>query len=150
VLGAVLAPALGRLYAGVVGRGAWVEDGQVRRPIRVRTTPEEGLTVVASRSHGDAARLESYLNGMRVARIFEAGSSLKLCLLAAGEADLYPRFGRTMEWDIAAGQAVLAAAGGLVQTLEGTPLRYGKPGFENPHFVALASHPSNEAAAPAR
>ena len=66
----------------------------------------------------------------------QAGSSLKFCLLARAEADLYPRLGRTMEWDTAAGHAVLQAAGGSVQTLDGTPLSYGKPGFENPHFVA--------------
>ena len=66
----------------------------------------------------------------------QVGSSLKLCLLACGQADLYPRLGRTMEWDIAAGHAVLAAAGGEVLTLDGSPLRYGKTGFENPHFVA--------------
>jgi 3'(2'), 5'-bisphosphate nucleotidase len=67
---------------------------------------------------------------------------LKLCLLAAGEADLYPRLGRTMEWDIAAGHAVLAAAGGDVHTLDGQPLRYGKPGFENPHFAAWGVPPT--------
>jgi 3'(2'), 5'-bisphosphate nucleotidase len=71
-----------------------------------------------------------------VASLANAGSSLKLCLVAAGDADLYPRLGRTMEWDIAAGHAVLRAAGGEVWCLDGTPLRYGKPGFENPHFVA--------------
>jgi 3'(2'), 5'-bisphosphate nucleotidase len=71
-----------------------------------------------------------------VAALSAAGSSLKFCLLAAGEADLYPRLGRTMEWDIAAGHAVLAAAGGRVTRLDGTPMTYGKPGFENPHFVA--------------
>ena len=137
VLGVVVAPALGRTFAGVAGRGAWCEDGQGRRAIATRAEPAEGLTVVASRSHGDAAALERYLEGRAVARIVEAGSSLKLCLLAAGEADLYPRFGRTMEWDIAAGHAVLAAAGGSVCRLDGVALRYGKPGFENPHFVAL-------------
>ena len=138
LLGVVGAPAKGRLFAGVVGQGAWVEDDGVpgRRPIRVRAVPAEGLTVVASRSHGDAAALDAFLAGRRVARLASAGSSLKLCLLAAGEADLYPRLGRTMEWDIAAGHAVLAAAGGDVGTLDGTPLSYGKPGFENPHFVA--------------
>ncbi|MBF0375322.1 MAG: 3'(2'),5'-bisphosphate nucleotidase CysQ, partial [Alphaproteobacteria bacterium] len=68
-----------------------------------------------------------------------AGSSLKFCLVAAGEADLYPRFGRTMEWDIAAGHAILRAAGGEVVTVDGKPMRYGKAGFENPHFIALAS-----------
>jgi 3'(2'), 5'-bisphosphate nucleotidase len=91
---------------------------------------------VASRSHGDAAALDAFLNGRKVASLTNAGSSLKLCLVAAGEADLYPRLGRTMEWDIAAGHAVLSAAGGCVTDLVGTALRYGKPGFDNPHFVA--------------
>lgn len=136
VLGVVLAPALGRLWAGVMGQGAWREDGDGRRAIRCRAVPAEGLTVVASRSHGDAVALDTFLAGRRVATLINAGSSLKLCLVAAGEADLYPRLGRTMEWDIAAGHAVLAAAGGRVDTLAGAPLAYGKPGFENPHFVA--------------
>lgn len=137
VLGVVHAPALGRLWAGAAGQGAWVEDAQGRRALQVREVPAEGLTVVASRSHGDAALLAGYLRGLHVARIVSAGSSLKLCLLAAGEADLYPRFGRTMEWDIAAGHAVLAAAGGRVEGHPpGTPFVYGKPGYENPHFIA--------------
>jgi 3'(2'), 5'-bisphosphate nucleotidase len=136
VLGVVLAPAIGRLFAGVAGHGAFAEREGARVPIRCRQVPQEGLTVVASRSHGDAAAQGAFLAGRRVARLANAGSSLKLCLVAAGEADLYPRLGRTMEWDIAAGHAVLAAAGGAVTTLDGAPLRYGKPGFENPHFVA--------------
>jgi len=136
VQGVVFAPAIGRLFAGTVGQGAWVDEVRGRRPIAVRDVPAEGVTVVASRSHGDASLLERYLSGQRVARVVGAGSSLKLCLLAAGEADLYPRFGRTMEWDIAAGHAVLAAAGGRVETLDGGSLSYGKPGFENPDFVA--------------
>jgi 3'(2'), 5'-bisphosphate nucleotidase len=136
VLGVVLAPALGRLFAGALGQGAYVEEGGTRRAIRCRPVPDAGLTVVASRSHGDAAALDAFLAGRKVAARANSGSSLKLCLLAAGEADLYPRLGRTMEWDIAAGHAVLAAAGGRVTALDGTPLRYGKPGFENPHFVA--------------
>jgi len=140
VLGVVLAPALGnggRLYAGLVDQGAWVEDAAGRRPIRCRAVPPEGLTVVASRSHGDAAALDRFLAGRKVAALANAGSSLKLCLVAAGEADLYPRLGRTMEWDIAAGHAVLRAAGGDVTRIDdGQPLRYGKPGFENPHFAA--------------
>jgi 3'(2'), 5'-bisphosphate nucleotidase len=136
VLGVVLAPAIGRLFAGAAGLGALAEQGGTQRAIRCRTVPAEGLTVVSSRSHGDAAALDTFLAGRRVAASVNAGSSLKLCLVAAGEADLYPRFGRTMEWDIAAGHAVLLAAGGRVVTLHGEPLRYGKPGFENPHFVA--------------
>ncbi len=139
VLGVVLAPALGRLFAGVVGQGAWLEEAGSRRAIRCRAVPADGLTVVASRSHGDAAALDAFLAGRKVAALANAGSSLKLCLVAAGEADLYPRLGRTMEWDIAAGHAVLAAAGGRVNTLAGAPLGYGKPGFDNPHFVAEAA-----------
>jgi 3'(2'), 5'-bisphosphate nucleotidase len=139
VLGVVLAPALGRLFAGAAGQGAYLEEGGTRRAIRCRPVPDAGLTVVASRSHGDAAALDAFLAGRRVAALANAGSSLKLCLVAAGEADLYPRLGRTMEWDIAAGHAVLAAAGGQVTALDGAPLCYGKPGFENPHFVASAA-----------
>jgi 3'(2'), 5'-bisphosphate nucleotidase len=135
-LGVVLAPALGRLYAGALGTGAFTEDEAGRRAIHCRPVPAEGLTVVASRSHGDAAALDAFLNGRKVASLANAGSSLKLCLVAAGEADLYPRLGRTMEWDIAAGHAVLLAAGGSVADLRSAPLRYGKPGFDNPHFVA--------------
>ena len=134
--GVVFAPAIDRLFAGWVGQCAWVEDAGVRRAMHGRTPPREGLHVLASRSHGDEAALRGYLAGKPVARVSYAGSSLKLCLIASAEADLYPRFTRTMEWDIAAGHAVLAAAGGSVDTLDGAPLRYGKPGFGNPHFVA--------------
>lgn len=136
VLGVVLAPALGQLYLGAEECGAHVQTAEGRRAISCRCAPEHGLTVVASRSHGDAEALETFLNGRKLAEVRSAGSSLKLCLVAAGEADLYPRLGRTMEWDIAAGHAVLAAAGGRVTTLDGQVLGYGKPGYENPHFVA--------------
>lgn len=135
-LGVVFAPALDQMFAGDVDSGAWLEAAGGRRPIRCRQVPAAGLTVLGSRSHGDAAALEAFLAGKRVAELVSAGSSLKLCRIAAGEADLYPRLGRTMEWDIAAGQAVLVAAGGSVRDLQGAALRYGKPGFENPHFVA--------------
>ena len=106
VLGVVLAPALGRLFAGRGGRGRIRRRrrGAARRSLPA--VPAEGLTVVASRSHGDAAALDAFLAGRKVASLASAGSSLKLCLVAAGEADLYPRLGRTMEWDIAAGHAV--------------------------------------------
>lgn len=136
VLGVVLAPALGRLFAGVEGQGAWIDESGVRRPINCRQPPPEGLTVVASRSHGDAEALKASLRGQRVAKVVPAGSSLKLCLIAAGEADLYPRHGPTMAWDIAAGHAVLAAAGGAVCDLAGRPLRYDGADLANPHFIA--------------
>jgi 3'(2'), 5'-bisphosphate nucleotidase len=135
-LGVVLAPALGRLFAGAVGHGARTHDASGERSITCRNAPAEGVTVVASRSHGDADALEIFLAEHKVAAQTSAGSSLKFCLVAAGEADLYPRLGRTMEWDTAAGHAVLAAAGGRVMTLDGMDLRYGKPGLDNPHFVA--------------
>ncbi len=137
VLGVVAAPAQGRWWAGAVGLGAQAAEADgTPYPIAARRPPVEGLTVLGSRSHGDAAAMNAYLQGRRVTGFVAAGSSLKFCLIAAGEADLYPRFGRTMEWDTAAGHAVLRAAGGSVQTLDGAPLRYGKPAFENPHFVA--------------
>lgn len=138
-VGVVLAPALGRLFAGAVGHGAFVEDADGRRPIAVRNVPAEGLTVVASRSHGDATALDAFLAGRKVAELRGAGSSLKICLVAAGEADLYPRLGRTMEWDIAAGHAVLTAAGGRLTRTDNTALSYGKPDFANPHFVAAGA-----------
>ncbi|MBK8336872.1 MAG: 3'(2'),5'-bisphosphate nucleotidase CysQ [Sterolibacteriaceae bacterium] len=137
-LGVVLAPALGRLFAGHDAGGAFVEEAGARRSIACRTPPAQGLTVVASRSHGDAAALGAFLAGRKVAQLRHAGSSLKLCLVAAGEADLYPRLGTTMEWDTAGGDAVLRAAGGKLTTLAGDVLLYGKPGFENPHFIAAA------------
>jgi len=140
VLGVVLAPALGRLYAGARDAGAFLEDGQGRRQIRVRPVPEAGLTVVASRSHGDAEALARFLDGRKVAETRSAGSSLKICLVASAEADVYPRLGRTMEWDIAAGHAVLSAAGGRLLRLDGEALAYGKPGFDNPHFAAWGEH----------
>jgi len=137
VLGVVFVPVTGRLFAGARGLGAFEVDaaGQ-RRAIRCRAVPVEGLTVLASRSHGDTTALNRWLATQPVAQVKTAGSSLKLCLLAAGEADAYPRFGRTMEWDIAAGHAVLAAAGGSVRALDAQLLCYSKPGFENPDFVA--------------
>jgi 3'(2'), 5'-bisphosphate nucleotidase len=136
VLGVVFAPALGRLYAGAVGLGAWCEDATARRELRARVPPREGFTVALSRSHLDPGPTETYLARHPVRRRLCAGSSLKFGLIAAGEADLYPRFGRTMEWDTAAGHALLVAAGGAVTDLQGLPLRYGKPAFENPDFVA--------------
>jgi 3'(2'), 5'-bisphosphate nucleotidase len=134
-LGVVGVPATGELFGGIVGVGAWKRRGGTEVPVHARSVPAEGLTVLASRHHGDAARLEAFLAGRVVAKTLNFGSSLKFCRLAEGIADLYPRFGRTMEWDTAAPQAVLEAAGGAVCTLDGSPLLYGKSGWENPFFV---------------
>ena len=135
VLGVVGVPATGEIFGGIVGVGGWRQQDGQRSPIAARRCPPEGLTVVASRHHGDTSRLDGFLGGRNVARVVNFGSSLKFCRLAAGQADVYPRFGRTMEWDTCGPQAVLEAAEGSVETLDGRPLRYGKPGWENPHFV---------------
>ena len=145
-LGVVYAPARGRLFAGDVRARAAFRSEQspdageqaARTPIRVRTPPPGGLTVVASRSHR-TPETDAYLEQVKVAELVSVGSSLKFCLVAAGEADLYPRLGPTMEWDTAAGHAVLAAAGGTVVNVDGSPFRYGKAGFRNPSFIATAS-----------
>jgi 3'(2'), 5'-bisphosphate nucleotidase len=139
ILGVVLAPALGRLFAGTNGSGALVEEKGERRRLGCRVPPAEGVTVVASRSHGDVDAMDAFLRGRTVARVVSAGSSLKFCMVAAGEADLYPRLGTTMEWDTAAGHAVLSAAGGRVTCVDGAALAYGKPGLVNPHFLASGS-----------
>ncbi len=141
VLGVVVVPALGQTYAGAGLGTATLTDAAGTRPIAVRAVPAAGLTVVGSRSHGDAPAMEAFLAGRRVAAFRAAGSSLKLCLIAAGEADLYPRLGTTMEWDIAAGHAVLAAAGGGVTGIAGEPFRYGKADYRNRHFVAFGGDP---------
>jgi len=136
VLGIVVVPAIGETYAGAEPGTAVLEDAAGERKIHVRTPPADGLVVVGSRSHGDADAMAAFLGDRKVASFRAAGSSLKLCLLARGEADLYPRLGTTMEWDIAAGHAVLRAAGGRIETLDGAPFTYGKPAYRNPHFVA--------------
>ena len=146
--GVVYAPALDDIYYGLAGQGAgyaklktslkW--DGIHRSiDIRTRRLPPEGATVLASRSHCDA-ETEAFIAKTKVAKLVSAGSSLKFCTIAKGEADLYPRFGRTMEWDTAAGHAILLAAGGKVLTVDGQPLTYGKKqrGFDNPAFIASA------------
>lgn len=144
VVGVVLAPATGRLWRGVppaIDRDGLAEEvmsDQTARPIRVRAVPSAGVSVYTSRTHGKYSDLDIWLQGqgITVAERKIAGSSLKFCLIAAGEADLYPRFAPTNEWDTAAGQAVLEAAGGSVRREDGTPLTYGKPGFKNPWFIA--------------
>lgn len=135
LLGVVLAPARSRRWWGRVGEGAWTfAAGDVRR-IEVRPPPASGPVAVASRSHRDDAT-NAFLERQGVSETVSAGSSLKFCLVAEGSADVYPRFGTTMEWDTAAGQAVLAAAGGRVTTPENAPFVYRKPDFRNGPFIA--------------
>jgi 3'(2'),5'-bisphosphate nucleotidase len=144
-LGVIYLPASGKLFAAVVGEGAWraeVKDGAVaeRQAIRTRR-PGAVLDVVASRSHR-SPETEAFIARFNVGHLVHRGSSLKFCAVAEGKADLYPRLGTTMQWDTAAGDAILRAAGGQVVTLDGRPLTYG-PGpargpdaFRNPWFVA--------------
>ena len=137
VMGVVHAPARGRMFLGALHEGAFetTEALAAFKAITVRAAPADGLVAVGSRSHNDA-KTEEFLKQFAVKQFVSAGSSLKFCLVAAGEADLYARAGRTMEWDTAAGQAVLMAAGGAMTLWDGTPFTYGKFGFENPAFVA--------------
>jgi 3'(2'), 5'-bisphosphate nucleotidase len=144
VAGAVYAPVLGRLWSGgataqvrMVAPGAALAQATGSRTIRTRAAPAVGLIALASRSHGDP-ETEALLSRLPVVERRAAGSSLKFCLVAEGEADMYPRFGPTMEWDTAAGEAVLRAAGGTVLDPAGGPFRYGKAEgrYRNGPFVA--------------
>ena len=143
-IGVVYAPAIKRLYSGIVGQGAWLsvidQDGGSgqREQIFVAKVPDKQLIAVASRSHR-SAETDAFLETLDVSDFAAAGSSLKFCLLAEGKAHIYPRFGRTMEWDTGAGQAVLEAAGGTVENYpDGGALTYAKNerGFDNPYFIA--------------
>ena len=137
ILGMVHVPALGVTYGGAgPGTARRWRGANAAEPITARTPPPEGLVVVHSRSHENNEKLAAFLVGKQVAEKRVCGSSVKFCQLAAGEADLYPRFGPTMEWDTAAGHAVLIAAGGSVTTLDGAAFRYGKEGCCNPGFIA--------------
>ncbi|MDE2450768.1 MAG: 3'(2'),5'-bisphosphate nucleotidase CysQ [Gammaproteobacteria bacterium] len=143
-LGVVYAPVGGMLYAGNVATGSAFRCSHPadaptpgpREPLHVRPVPDiGGITAVVSRSHS-TPETEAYLSRYEVKHRVSVGSSLKFCLVAAGEADLYPRLGPTMEWDTAAGHAVLVAAGGKVLAPGGEPLAYGKPEFRNSFFIA--------------
>lgn len=138
ILGVVLAPAKGVAWWGAMGHGATRREGDSVRQIAVRKPPASGAIAVASRSHRDA-ETNAFLAERGITETISAGSSLKFCLVAEGQADVYPRFAPTMEWDTAAGHAVLRAAGGRVLTREGQPLRYGKPEFRNSSFIAEGS-----------
>jgi 3'(2'), 5'-bisphosphate nucleotidase len=136
VLGVVYLPATDACYSGLAGRAERRIGTGTPEAIVARPEPQDGLVMAISRSHADGEVERARARGLSVASTIVAGSSLKFCRIAEGVADLYPRFGTTMEWDTAAGQAVLQAAGGRVETTEGAPLGYGKPDFRNPHFIA--------------
>lgn len=147
VVGCVYAPALNELY--LAGEGAYrapLRPGEIppaltlMQKLATKPYPAEGLRAMASRSHLDAES-EALLRRLPVASWKPAGSSLKFCLIAQGDGDIYPRLAPTMEWDTAAGHAVLTAAGGCVIGRDGAPLRYGKAGFRNTGFVAWGRAP---------
>ena len=143
VVGVIAAPALGLIWRGVVGRGSErlkFSAGQMSQPetIRTRDRPAGELIVMMSRSHLDGPT-QAYLNALPHTRRVACGSSVKFCRLAEGTADHYPRLGPTHDWDVAAGHAILAAAGGSVIDPDGTPLTYGTPEFLIPAFLAWGS-----------
>ena len=137
LVGVVHLPMTGTSYLGNP-EGARKTQGDESRPIAV-SARQQNLRVVASRSHLDI-ETERFIKDLKGAETVKAGSSVKFCLIAEGEAEVYPRFGRTMEWDTAAGQAVLEAAGGRVSDwASGRDFSYGKLGYENPSFVAVSN-----------
>ncbi len=147
VVGVVYAPALNQMY--LAGAGAWRADVQpgdalpkleVMEKLATEPYPAEGLRAMASRSHLDP-ETEALLKKLQVGTWKSAGSSLKFCMIAQGDGDIYPRLAPTMEWDTAAGHAVLTAAGGCVIGRDGSPFRYGKKGFRNDGFVAWGREP---------
>lgn len=142
VLGVLLAPVSGTLYrAAGPGTAAIERAGAPPHPIHVRPPPP-ALVAVSSRSHGDQTALAAYLDQFQIGEHRRLGSAIKFGLIAEGAADLYARPGPTMEWDTAAGHAILEAAGGNICTFSGRPLLYAKPEFRNPDFIAQGGLPS--------
>ena len=148
IAGVVAAPAHGIVWRGMIGAGAErfvlapgseLQAARERSPIHTRARPEHTLVALVSRSHLDPAT-EAYIARLKPAERISCGSSLKFCRLAEGAADIYPRLTATSEWDIAAGHALLASAGGAVTTPEGEALTYGKPGFRIPAFIAWGDY----------
>jgi len=142
MLGVIYAPARGEMFSAY-GEGTavrWTEENEHEKEIRVRRPGKGGLIVITSKNREHAA-IDQYLEEQKVEKIIRKGSSLKICAVACGKADLYPGFGQTCEWDTAAGQAILESAGGQIVTMEGLPLRYGtREDFINPRFLARSSY----------
>lgn len=136
VLGVVGAPALGTLYVSTQTGVAFKRINQTYKKLKANRVPRRNAIIVASRSHGNDDKLKQFIQNTTSAEIKIVGSSLKFCMLAEGSADIYPRFGDTSEWDTAAGDSILRAAGGSVLTLNGENLCYGKEKFLNADFIA--------------
>jgi 3'(2'), 5'-bisphosphate nucleotidase len=150
ILGVIYAPAWGELYAGFTNDKGdrlatrWLEDTDIEKDIRVRSAPREGLIVVTGKvkiGGKTSARIDAYAEQFKIQKLIRRGSSIKLCLIASGKADLYPRFGKSSIWDIAAGQAILEAAGGKITDFNGQDIPYPNQEnkFENPEFVAWSN-----------
>ena len=138
IFGVVYVPAHNITYMGGKLGSYKSKDGENYEKIKCRKFPSNGLTALVSRSHR-SDNTTAYLSKFNIANEISAGSSLKFCKIAEGEADIYPRLGPTMEWDTAAAHSVLYSAGGHIETLDGKPLSYGKPDLRNPHFVAYGN-----------
>ena len=143
VLGVVHGPAIATTYAAHgPGTAIRIKDGGAPQPISARTPAPGGIVAIHSRTNVNSRRLAEYFQGRSILDRISCGSALKVGVLAAGEADLYPRFGTTMEWDTAAGQAILEAAGGRVVRVEGGPLPYAKHDLKNDAFLAWGKKPA--------
>ena len=146
VLGVIYAPEIGELYSGFIdGNGdsqsvRYFEDSDNEKQMRTRSMPKKGLTVMSSGYSSKVAAQEEMLEQLKVSSVVRRASSIKICVIANGKADLYPRFGPTCEWDTAAGHAILRAAGGDIRDLKGNSLKYGAGNDDllNPHFIAAS------------
>lgn len=139
LLGVIYVPFHGELYAGYENIALrWNDESEKDKDIRTRSMPRDGLTIMASKSHGLGDKMNTFLDGFKVKKRMSRGSSLKMCMIAAGKADMYPRFGLTCEWDIAAADAILRAAGGMITTMDKKPMTYRKDmkTLLNPEFIA--------------
>jgi 3'(2'), 5'-bisphosphate nucleotidase len=145
VLGIIAAPVLGEVYMGHRDLGArrWLEDTDNSKEMRVRDVPPAGYTAIVSRSRGNTPEMEQFLDQFKISKRISRGSSLKICAVADGRADIYPGLGLTCEWDLAAGHAILKAAGGNIFTLDGEQISYGHINrkFLNPNFIASKEYP---------
>jgi 3'(2'), 5'-bisphosphate nucleotidase len=135
VMGVIVTPINNKVWAGLITKGAFCIENNKRRNIKVRNFNKNNLIVVASKNHR-SPELEEYINYLNPYHEISVGSSLKFCAIAEGHADIYPRLGTTMEWDTAAGHAILIASGGSIMTYDNKEFLYNKKNFKNPWFVA--------------